>query len=109
MHDGALRATQGFESTPDQRLARLRQHLHGDVVGNQLFVDQLAHEIEIGLGCRGETDLDLLEAALQQQHEHAELAFRIHRFNQCLVAVAQVDAAPDGRTSDDLVRPGPIG
>ena len=109
MHDGALCAAQGFESAADQRFARLGQHLHRHIIGNQFLLDELAHEIEIGLGRGGKSDLDFLEPGFQQQHEHAQLALRIHGFDQRLVAVAQIDAAPDRRTGDDLARPGAVG
>ena len=36
VHDRALRARERLERAPDQRLARLRQHLDGDVVGDQV-------------------------------------------------------------------------
>jgi hypothetical protein len=65
--DGAARALQRFEGAADQRLARLRQHLDGDVGGDQVLVDQLAHEVEFHLRGRGEADLDLLEADLHQR------------------------------------------
>jgi hypothetical protein len=54
MHDGAARALERFEGAPDQVLARLGEDLDGHVVGNVLFVDQLAHEVEIGLRGRRE-------------------------------------------------------
>jgi hypothetical protein len=62
VHDGARCARQRFEGARDQVVARLGQHLDGDVVGDQVFVDQLAHEVEVGLRGRREADLDLLEA-----------------------------------------------
>ena len=48
----------------------------------------------------GKADLDFLVAHLHQQAEHAQLALRVHRLDQRLVAVAQVDAAPDRRSRD---------
>jgi len=57
-----------------------------------------ADEIEIGLrGGREKTDLDLLEAHLYQKVEHAPLALGAHRLDESLVAVTQIDAAPDRR------------
>jgi hypothetical protein len=97
VHDGARRALQRLEGALDQWLARLRQHLDGHVVGDQPLVDQLAHEVELGLRRRRKADLDLLEADLHQHLEHAQLARRVHRLDQRLVAVAQVDAAPQRR------------
>ena len=42
MHDRARSAAQRLERAKDQLLARLRQHLDRDVVGNEIFIDQLA-------------------------------------------------------------------
>jgi hypothetical protein len=56
----------------------------------------------------GKADLDLLEAHVEQQLEHARLAVMAHRVDQRLVAVAQVDRAPDRRLFDALGRPGAV-
>jgi len=74
----------------------LRQHLDGDVVGDALFLDDLPDEVEIGLRRRGKTDLDLLESQSDQEIEEASLALGPHRFDERLIAVAEIDAAPDG-------------
>ena len=52
MHDGALGAGDGFEGALDQMLARLGQHLNGDVIRNQPTLDQLAGEVEVGSATR---------------------------------------------------------
>ena len=109
MDDGAPRAADGVEGAPDQVVARLGQHLDGDVVRDHVLLDELAAEVEIGFRGRGEADLDLLEAHPAQQLEHAPLALRPHGLDQRLVAVAQVDRAPDRRLLDDLAGPGPVG
>ena len=105
VHDRALRTPQRLERALDQRLARLREHLHGDVVGNEVLLDQLAREIEIRLRRGRKPDLDFLVAQLDQQPEHAQLALGVHRLDQRLVAVAQVDAAPHRRLGDHARRP----
>ena len=109
MHDRPLGAFQCLVGAVDQVLARLHQDLDGDVVGDHVALDDLAHEIEIGLRGGGEADLDLLEAHADEQLEHAPLAIRPHRFDQGLVAVAQIDRAPHRRLGDGLGRPGPVG
>jgi hypothetical protein len=43
-------------------LATLREHLNGDVLGDEIAFDDLSHEVEVGLGRRGKADLDLLES-----------------------------------------------
>ena len=109
MHDRALGAADGVEAAADQIFPRLGQHLDGDIGGNHVLLDELAHEIEIGLRGRGEAHLDLLEAHLEQQLEHAVLALGAHGLDQRLVAVAQIDAAPDRRLVDHPRRPAPVG
>ena len=89
----------------DQLLAALRQHLDRHVVGDQVVLDELADEVEVGLARRREADLDLLEAHLHQGVEHAPLARRVHRVDQRLVAVAEVDRAPQRGGVDDAVGP----
>ena len=81
----------------DQLVAALGQHLDGDVVGDQVLLDELAHEVEVGLAGRREPDLDLLEAHGHERLEHPQLADRVHRVDERLVAVAQVDRAPPRR------------
>ena len=108
MDDGALGAAAGLEGALDQLGPALRQHLDGDVVRDHLLLDQLAHEVEIRLRRRREADLDLLEAHLHEELEHPRLAVGIHRLDQRLVAVAQVDRAPDRRLGDDRVGPSSV-
>jgi hypothetical protein len=62
VHDRPRRALHALVGALDQLLAALHEHLDGDVVGDAVLLDQLAHEVEVGLAGRGEADLDLLEA-----------------------------------------------
>jgi len=66
MHDGAPRALERLVTACDQRFARLRQCLDGDILGHQILFDQLAHKIEVGLRCRRKADFDFLEADVDQ-------------------------------------------
>lgn len=109
MHDGPLGAGDRLIGAADQRLARLCQHLDGDVVGNEVLVDQQAQEVVIGLRGGREADLDLLEAHADQQVEESALALGAHGLDQRLVAVAQIDRAPDRRGVDHRRRPAPVG
>ncbi len=108
MDDRPAGAAQRLEGAADQGLARLRQHLDRHVGRDAVLVDQLAHEVVFDLRCRRKTDLDLLEADPDQRLEHAQLARDVHRLDQRLVAVAQVDAAPDRRTGEHRVGPGAV-
>ncbi|MGY4642921.1 hypothetical protein ACVW07_000754 [Cellulomonas sp. URHB0016] len=94
VHDGLLGAGDRLVRPLDQVLAGLRQHLDHDVVRDAVLLDQHPDEVEVRLGRRREADLDLLEPHLDQQLEHLELAGRVHRLDQGLVAVPQVDGAP---------------
>jgi len=86
----------------------LRQHLDRHVIGDEPLIDEFADKGEIGLGGGGKADLDLFEAELHQQVEHAPLAIGPHRFDQCLIAVPQVDAAPQWGAVDNLCRPAAV-
>ena len=108
MDDGARRALQGLEGAGDQVVARLRQHLDRHVVGNAVFLDELAHEVELDLRRGGKADLDLLEADGHQGLEHAHLARDVHRLDQGLVAVTQIGRQPDRRLGQHGVGPGAV-
>lgn len=109
VHDGLLRAVDRLVRAVDEVLARLGQDLDRDVVGDRALVDQRPDEVEVGLRGTGEPDLDLLVAHPDEQVEHRPLAFGVHRVDECLVAVTQVDGAPAGRTVDLLRGPGAVG
>jgi hypothetical protein len=86
----------------------LDQHLDLDVVGDHVLVDDQALEVEVGLGRRGEADLDLLEPDVDQRLEQRQLALGVHRVDQGLVAVAQVDAGPARGPGELAVGPGAV-
>ena len=106
--DDLLRAFDRLERAFDQFRAALGQDLDGDAVGNRAGLDDRADEVEIGLRGRGKGDLDLLEAHVDQELEHAVLALDAHRLDQRLIAVAKVDRAPDRRLVDDPRGPLPV-
>src|SRR3954471_2771743 len=107
--DRVVGAPQRLEGALDQLVTGLGEDLDRDVVRDQVLLDQLTDEVEIGLTGRREADLDLLVAHADQQLEHPPLAVGRHRVDQRLVAVAQVDRAPAGGDGGDLLRPGAVG
>ena len=109
VHDRGVRALERGEGPTDQLRARLGQHLDADVGGDRALGDDLADEVEVGLRGGGEADFDLLVAHAHEQVEHAALAGRAHRVDEGLVAVAQVDRAPERGLGDDAVGPGAVG
>ena len=100
---------EGFHGALDQLGARLGEDGDGRAVRNQLVLDQVADEVEVRLRGRGKPDLDLLDAELHEQVEHALLADGVHRLDERLVAVAQVGRAPDRRAVDNAVGPRAVG
>ena len=108
VNDDVLSAGARLEGAADQVLASLNQNLDGDVVRDHVLLNDLAHEVVIGLGSGRESDLNFLVAHLNQQLEHPALALRAHRINQRLVAIAQVDGTPNRCLSNALVRPGAV-
>ena len=109
VHGRARGADQRVDGALDQVLTGLRQHRDLYVVGDAVLVDELAHEVEVGLARAGEADLDLLVAHRHQQLEHRELAGGCHRVDERLVAVAQVGGQPARRLLDLPGRPGAVG
>ena len=92
--DRAGRALDGLEGAADDVVAALGQHLHGDVIGDHILLDEGAQELIFGLAGGGEADLDLLEADLDEHLEELQLFLKAHGHDQGLIAVAQIHAAP---------------
>jgi hypothetical protein len=107
--DGLLGPADRVVGALDQVLAGLGQHLDDDVVRDDVVLDQLPHEVEVGLARRREADLDLLVAHADQQVEHDALALGAHRVDERLVAVAEVDRAPARGHLDVPGRPRTVG
>jgi hypothetical protein len=108
MDDGARRPPERLVGALDQLRPGLGEHLDDHVIGNEALLDELAHEVEVRLGGGGEAHLDLLEAALDQEVEHAPLPGGVHRVDERLVSVAQVHAAPPRSLGDHPGGPGAV-
>ena len=87
-------ALDGLKSLADDVVAALGQHLHGDIGGDHVLLDQGAQELVLGLAGGGEADLNFLETDLHQHLEELQLFFQAHGHDQGLIAVAQVHTAP---------------
>ena len=109
MDGGPGDADAGVQGAVDKLTARLGEHRDGDVLGDRAIVHQGAHEVVVGLGGGGETDLDLFEAHAHQQVEDGPLGLGPHGLDETLVAVAQVRGEPAGGVRDALGRPGAVG
>ena len=105
MHHGLLTTLKRLKGACDQVLACLHEHLHSDVVRDQVFIDQAAHEVELNLRGGRKTHLDLFKAALQKRVKKGEFLLDGHRIDQRLVTVAQIDARPDRGAGDLTIGP----
>ena len=97
MNDGTFCPAYRFESAGDQIIARLGEYLDGDICGNKVVLDEVAHELKIGFAGGRKTDFNLLESQIDEGVPHAHFALGPHGFDQRLIAIAQVNRAPDGR------------
>ena len=105
MYDRLRNTLDGIEGSLDQVLAALGQNLYNYVVRDKLAFYSLAQEIVLDLGSCREANLDLFKSKFYQEVEHLDLLLYDHRLNQCLVAVAQVNTAPDRRFLNLFIRP----
>ena len=101
MHNDVLCAPDGFESALYYVLARLSEHLDGDVFGNESALYERTEKGILRFGRGGEADFDLLEAYIGEQFEKFKLCVEGHGLDEALVAVAEVDRAPCRRRSYD--------
>ncbi len=108
MDDRPRRADEDLVGPLDELGAALGEDLDGDVVGDEVTLDEAAHEVEVGLRRRREADLDLLEAHGDEGVEHLQLAGWVHRVDQRLVAVPEVHRAPLRRRLELDVRPAAV-
>ena len=92
--DGPRCALDGLEGLADDMVAALGQHLHRHILRDTVAVNEGAQELILGLAGRRETDLDLLEADFDEHIVKLKLFLKAHRYDQALVAVAQIHAAP---------------
>ena len=107
--DGVFRAAQGSDAADDELFAALAEDLNRDVIRDAVFLDETATEIEFDLGSRRETDLDFLEANFHEQLEVFEFLVDAHGLGEGLVAVAEIDAAPDRGAVESAVGPLAVG
>ena len=81
MDDRRMGAVDRLEGAADQLVPGLREDLYHHVVGDQVLVDDLAAEVEVRFGGCWKSDLDLLEAHIDQKLEQPHLASAVHRLD----------------------------
>src|SRR4051812_46046308 len=103
MKDRVLRAPHGFDAAGDQLFAALAEDLDRDVVRDEVFLDQPTTKIEFDLRRAGEANLDFLESDPDEHFKILEFFAYAHRLGESLVAIPEVDAAPDGGARERAV------
>ena len=105
VHDCALHTLQALVCALQQVFAALHQYLNGDIVWNEVLLNEQANKIEIWLRCRWEANFNFLKTHFHECVEHAQLAFWVHWIDERLIAVAKVDRTPQRCLGGDVVRP----
>ena len=95
MDDSVLAALERVKGFLDDVLARLCEYLYRYIVRYKSLLDEGAAEVVFRLGSRGEADLYLLKADINELFEEFELFAEAHGNDKRLIAVSQVNAAPD--------------
>jgi hypothetical protein len=109
VEDGVLCAAQGSDAADNELFSALAEDLNRDVMGDAVFLDETATEIEFDLGSGRETDLNFLEANFHEQLEVFEFLVDAHGLGEGLVTVAEIDAAPDRGAVERAVGPLSVG
>ena len=105
MYDNVFSAFNCFKSFFDQFRPRLYQYLNRYIIGNMIPFDQSAQDLIFGFRCRRKTNFYFFKANIYQSLEHQQLFFQLHRRNQSLIPVAQVNTAPNRRLGNSFIRP----
>lgn len=81
MDNGLLHALQGLNGAPDEVLAARREDLDPHVVGDCAgSLNQSPGEVEVGLRCGRERDLNFLVADANKHLEHAPFLVAVLQF-----------------------------
>jgi hypothetical protein len=102
------RALQRLEGAAIRRLARLRQHLDRHVVGIRSSSISLRTKSNSTCEAEGKPTSISLKPMATSVWNMRSLRGDVHGLDQRLVAVTQVDAAPDGGLGQHGVGPGAV-
>ncbi len=105
MEDNILDTFDSFKGFINQMLTALTQNLHTYIIRNHLAVYQCPQKIIFQLGCGRKTNLNFLESQLYEQVKEFQLFFNHHRFDQRLITIPQIHAAPDWSFLNLFIRP----
>ena len=109
MYNHTLRPLQRLCTAGNQMLPRLGQNTDRHIVGNQPFFNQITAKGKLRITRTRKTDLDLFKTHLNQKVEKTYFLLNIHRVDQRLVSVAQIDRTPHRHLSNLSIRPFSVG
>ena len=75
-------------------LTSLNKNLNGYVVGNVMTVNQRAQYLIFRFGSRRKANLNFFKADIYEKLKEIQLFLKIHRCNESLIAIAQIDGTP---------------
>ena len=75
-------------------LTSLNKNLNGYVVGNVMTVNQRAQYLIFRFRSRRKANLNFFKADIYEKFKEIQLFLKIHRRNESLVAIAQIDGTP---------------
>ena len=103
MHDCLLYTLERFKCLLYYMLSGLGEHLNRNVIRDEVIVYQFSEELILCFRCCRKADFDLFETDLNEILEELHLFVEAHRHDQRLVAVSEIDAAPDRRLLDVIL------
>ena len=105
MEDDIFGALYRLKSLFYKMLTRLHKHLYLHVVRDISAIYQRTEYLVFRLARRWEPDFDLLYTNGAERLEHLKLLRQVHRIDERLIAVSEIDTAPCRRALDFIARP----
>ena len=103
MDNGPGRAFHRLKGFADNVISGLGQYLNGHILRDHIPLDQRPHKLILRIGSRREAHFDLLKTHLDQKVKKLQFFLQAHGFDQRLIAVPQIHAAPEGRFRDGIL------
>jgi hypothetical protein len=83
--------------------------LQAHIVRNEAVLNEASAEIELDLRGGGKPDFDLFETDPHKHFKILDFFFHAHRLGECLIAIAEIHAAPLRGVSEDAPWPLSVG
>ena len=97
MYDRMRRALHSFKCSFDNMFSRLSKNLDRNVIRNHILLDQCSDKLIFCLRRRRKTNFDHLKTNVNEKLKKLQFLIKTHRFDQRLISVSKIYAAPDRR------------